>query len=272
MKHIVITVIAMFLLCPFNYAQTISLNKVLELKMPKNTGDDFCGTRGASVCWNPVTKKYYAGFAGNKGFPLAVFDVTGNRVSDEGLTTLTDLRGLWYDPQSKKISGNGYDQNGWFSYILDMNFIPQDFVVDHEGMNQPDANSVATYNPKRKEVLFLNNGQVSFYKPDATSDRSLKLQLGGSKSETNTGDQGAIASTSDYNNTTVIYTGIAGSELGVLNVAERQIELYNYTTGSWSKSFSLPDDAPVEGLFNFAYANGIYWLFDIVGRRWLGYN
>ena len=272
MKHIVISFIAMFLLCPFNYAQTSSLNKVLELKMPKNTGDDFCGTRGGSVCWNPVTKKYYAGFAGNKGFPLGVFDATGNRVSDEGLTTLVDMRGLWYDPQSRKICGNGYDQNGWFSYSLDMNSIPQNVVVDHDGMNQPDANSVGTYNPKSKEVLFLNNGQVSFYKPDGTSDRLLNLQLGSSKSEANTGDQGAVAPTGDYNTNTIVYNGIAGSELGVLNVTKKQIELYNYTTGTWSKSFSLPDDAPVQPSFNFAYANGIYWLFDIEGRRWLGFN
>ena len=182
MKQLFFLTITAFLILPVQSgAQNRTLKKVLELKMPKNTGDDFCGTRGASVCWNPVTKKYYAAFAGNTGFPLAVFDLKGKRLSNDDLTTKEDNRGLWYDPATKKICGNGYNETGWFSYTLDKNGIPTDATIDHEGMNQPEGNSVGTFNPLKKEVIFLNKDQVSFYAEDATSNKTLTLPLAGKK-------------------------------------------------------------------------------------------
>ena len=261
-----------FLLPNHLAAQTAALNKVLELKMPKEKGEDFCGTRGGSVCWNPMTKKYYAGFAGNAGFPMAVFDSKGKRMSADELNTKVDLRGLWYDPSFKKICGNGYNENGWFSYSLDDMGIPSDFKIDHEGKNQPDENSVGTFNPLKKEVIFLTSGEVSFYKPDATSDRTLALQLGQKKSGDNSGEQGTGSNPDEYNNTSVVFTGIPGSELGVLNTTKKQIELFSYSGGSSVKILTLPDDTPVEKSFNFAYSNGIYWLFDISARTWLGFR
>ena len=47
-----------------------ALKKVMELKMPKTVDDDMPGTRGASVVWHPVNKKYYACFAGNADYPF----------------------------------------------------------------------------------------------------------------------------------------------------------------------------------------------------------
>ena len=276
MKQVIFLFLISCSFIPLNTgAQNRTLYKVLELQMPKNAGDDFCGTRGASVCWNPVTKKYYAAFAGNKGFPLGVFDSKGMRLSNDDLTTMIDMRGLWYNPSGKKICGNGYLENGWFSYTLDNNGIPTDVTVDNAGMNQPDANSVGTINPKENEILFYYKERVSFYINNILSDRTVTLQLGRKKSEASTGDQDAMDS-SIYNRTSVIYTGIKGSELGVLNYTKRQIELYDYATGLPGMTLSLPADCPSaeEGnaAFNFAYANGIYWLFDIEGRRWLGYK
>src|SRR5215813_581029 len=71
-----------------------SLKKVLELKMPKTEDDDMAGKRGASVAWHSVQKKYYAVFAGNAEYPLAIFDMTGKLLSDEDQTAMTDTRGL----------------------------------------------------------------------------------------------------------------------------------------------------------------------------------
>ena len=75
--------------------QTISLKMPSTVYVSKNTGlDSLAGTRGAAVAWHPLLKKYYAGFAGNVSYPLAVFDVKGERLSGEDLTTMEDLRGL----------------------------------------------------------------------------------------------------------------------------------------------------------------------------------
>ena len=117
MKYLFLALFAGSFLFPNHLAaQTAELNKVLELKMPREKGGDFCGTRGGSVCWNPMTKKFYASFAGNAGFPMAVFDNNGKRMSADELNTKVDMRGLWYDPSLKKICGNGYNENGWFSF------------------------------------------------------------------------------------------------------------------------------------------------------------
>lgn len=273
MKKLIVLLCSSFCLSPVLLkAQTRTLNKVLELKMPKSTGDELCGTRGAAVCWNPKTKKYYAAFAGNIGFPLAVFDITGNRVSDDLLTTQVDTRGLWYNPTTQKICGNGYSDNGWFSYTLDNTGIPSGSMIDYAGVNQPDDNSVGCYDTRTNEVIFFSGGKLFFYKDNATSDRSLALQLGNVTSGDQGGDKGAGSDAADYNSFTVIYTGITGSELGVLNTKKRQIECYDYKNGSPGISFGLPEDAPVEPSFNFSFANGIYWLFDMAGRKWIGYH
>jgi len=76
----------------------------------------------------------------------------------------------------------------------------------------------------------------------------------------------------NYNHTSLIYTGIKGQELGFLNIAENQIELYDIQTGFMTKVVPLPESATIETTFNFAYANGIYWLFDMENRRWIGYK
>jgi len=136
----IIPVILLFLAAIPAIAQTGKpLKKVLELKMPKTVDDDMPGTRGAGVVWHPVQKKYYAVFAGNQGFPLAVFDGTGKRLSDADQAALIDTRGIWYNPNTKMVCGNGYSDNGWFTYQLSPKGMVMDYNTVVQGMNQPDA-------------------------------------------------------------------------------------------------------------------------------------
>ena len=141
--------------CPlFLQAQLVkTLKKSIELKMPGkvfaskiNGEDSLPGKRGGAVIWHPLQKKYYAVFAGNQTYPLAVFDFAGKRLSGDDLTTLEDLRGLWYNPTLKKICGNGYNDNGWFSYKLDAKGIPAEAEIYAAGMNQPGEQSVGVFN------------------------------------------------------------------------------------------------------------------------------
>ena len=59
--------------------------------MPKTADDDMPGTRGAGVAWHQY-KKYYANFAGNVGYPSAVFNATGKRLSSDDAETMVDTR------------------------------------------------------------------------------------------------------------------------------------------------------------------------------------
>lgn len=166
------------------------LKKVMELKMPKTLEDDMPGTRGASVAWHPVFKKYYACFAGNADYPLAVFDATGKRLSGENMTVLLDTRGLWYNPATKLICGNGHGDLGWFSYMLDKTGLPTDITMIRNNMHQPFAQSVGVFNTSDKQVLFLHGSQVYMYESDGTLADSLvihwnrKKQMGPAKMKT----------------------------------------------------------------------------------------
>ncbi len=249
-----------------------ALKKIMTLKMPKTADDAMPGTRGASVAWHPEHKKYYAVFAGNQGYPLGVFDENGNRVSSDALAAFIDTRGLWYHPGKKLIMGNAYSDNGWFSYLLNSKGIPADVEEMLEGENQPDPQSVGAYNSTAKQVLFLKNSFVYSYDEEGDVQDSVAIHWSRTKTQGPADGETPHEENEDYNSSTVIYSGIKGSELGLLNVTNKQVELYDIKTGYLTKVLALPENAKTELFFNFAYANGIYWLFDMAKREWTGYK
>jgi hypothetical protein len=256
--------------------QTITpklLKKSMTLLMPRTTDDEMPGTRGGSVAWHPLQKKYYAAMAGNVGYPLGVYDITGKLLSPESLNTDADVRGLWYNPVKKQVQGNAYGDFGWFALLLDTKGIPESVDFFMEGSNQPNEQSVGAYNTATKEVLFLNDGYVSFYSfEDGMSNNSVQIQWGRTKNDAaiSEGEEGATPE--NYNNSTVIYTGLKGAELGFLNTEDKQIELYSIENGTMSRILKLPEDAPMNSSFNFAYTNGMYWLYNIESRTWTAYK
>lgn len=258
-----------------------TLKKTIELKMPvksytsANTGNDSMpGTRGAAVAWHPIQKKYYVGFAGNYSYPMAVFDVAGKRLSDDDLTTMEDLRGLWYNPKLKMICGNGYNDIGWFSYKLDTKGLPIDNEVYAAGKNQPTEQSIGVFNAASNLVCFLNGQHIYGYNADAMEeeDSTIRLYPGVSNKEDIKEDDNGESLSQDYSYNVLIYTGIPKAEFGLLNVVNRQVELYNKNTGLLTQKLKLPDDLPTWPAFNFSYANGTYWAFDQDTRTWTGYK
>lgn len=271
MKKDLLLVLALVSVSFVPYAQTgKSLKSVLELQMPKTAGEDMAGTRGASVVWHPVFKKYYATFAGNEDYPLAMFDKDGKRVSEDDLATMADVRGLWYDAVTKKITGNAYSDLGWFSYNLDENGIPFEAEIVLDGMFQPHDQCVGVYNTAKKQVMFLYGGLVYMYNTEGDLVDSLTIQWGVQKGKEREEDNMMEGDEFDYNEVSMVYTGIKGRELGFLNVVSKQIVLYDISTGYMTKILPLPADVALESMFNFAYANGIYWLFNIEQRKWIG--
>lgn len=248
------------------------LKKVMELKMPKTIDDDMPGTRGASVAWHPIQKKYYACFAGNAGYPFAVFDEKAKRLSDEDLTALIDTRGLWYNPETKLICGNGHGDIGWFTYVLDKSGIPNDIIMVKNNAHQPDAQSVGVYNTASKQVLFLEGSQVFMYDKEAEPVDSMMIHWSRKKSDGADEDEDPAWQHEDYNIYSLIYTGIKGQELGFLNITNKEIELYDIKDGFLTKKLALPETTKVEQTFNFAFANNTYWLFNIELRKWVGYK
>lgn len=238
----------------------------LVLEMP--TREESAGTRGAGVVWHPTQKKYYAAFAGNEAFPLAIFDAKGQRMSSDDVNTMADLRGIWYNTKTKSLQANTYSDGGWVSYTLDKNGNPTQADILFEGQNQPDAQSVGAYNPTTNSVYFLSDRTVYTYDAKTGKDLEKNLFLAHRfefEAEMDPEELGL--------NGHVVYTGIKGKELAVLYTIERSIVCYNIQTGKYTAEYKLPEGAvEPSAFFNFAYANGMFWLFDMDSRVWKSYK
>lgn len=249
------------------------LKKTVQCQMPLTADDDMPGTRGASITWHPVLKKYYAAMAGNAAYPMAVFDAAGKRVSDENLKTGFDTRGLWYNPEKKQIEGNGYNETGWFYYKTDAKGAITGSDTIATGMWQPDAQKVGAYLPASREVIFISELSIARYKyADRTTDpeKDIHLQLGNTKKDGPVNEDDLAALMENYNNTSVVYTGISGAEIGLLNTYSNKVELYDIKSGFLTQVLDLPDGILGESSFNFAYANGMFWFFNMDERIWYG--
>jgi hypothetical protein len=259
------------LLCTFTATaqKEKSLKKILELAIPREGG-----ANGACVAWHPVLKKYYASMAGNVSFSLGVYDVKGKLLSPVDQEALFDIRGLWYNPGTKTLQTNGYDDFGWGEYTLNKQGFPSDITVLLEDLNQPNEQSVGAYYDKEKVVLFFNeDGNIDKYSiEDGKYIENIELSLGKSKDDDGSDNSDNEDAIENYNSTTAVYTGIAGAEIGLFNFSSKQIELYDSKDGRIARKLLLPADAPAPQFLNFAYCNGIYWLFDKETRTWKGYR
>jgi clan AA aspartic protease (TIGR02281 family) len=232
------------------------------------------GANGANVVWHPGQKKYYAAQGGNAAFPLEIFDEKGKMVSDDQQSTMFDVRGFWYNSKKKTFEANGYSDYGWVEYKLNSKGIPTGVKEMFTGRHQPDDQSAGVYDTKNNVVYFYNFSSVGldrYQMSDGTSDTTIPLHLG-IKNKADIKDDAQDDIKYNYNENEVVYTGIPKSEIGVLNVKEKQVELYSLATGLITKVLPLPEDAPTNELMNFSYSNGIDWLFDKSERTWHGYK
>lgn len=249
---------------------TILLKKVIELKIDREGG-----ANGAGVAWNPITKRYYCAMAGNASFPLAVFDATGKQLSDPSVSTLVDVRGIWFNPRAKELQANGYNDAGWVSYTLDANGIPVSVNTLFPGMNQPGEQSVGAFHPSASVLYFIDDSEyldISAYGMIDGKYKSSTTIHPQTYSDIDIDEDLDMVFMEDYNLATPICTSIPTSEIGLLNVVSSQIELYNLTDGLMTKVLKLPADVPLYDMFNFSYCNKTYWLFDKDSRKWIGYK
>jgi hypothetical protein len=243
---------------------TVNTRKVLEIKIPEG------GANGAAVVYHPKEKLYYAAQAGNESFPLVIFDENGNIVSPSEQSTLIDIRGLWYNPKTKTIGGNGYQQFGWFTYDLDKKGMVDGINVFKKGRYQPDDHTPGVLNTEDNEVLFLEGLNIVCYTTDG-EDKKKTIQLNiGKKNATDEGTGSSFST--DYNTRSLIYSGKEGAEIGLLNISKKQVELYSIKTGYMNRIIKLPLSFTPEAFFNFSYCNETYWVFNKATRMWQGFR
>ncbi len=233
----------------------------MELPMGWGAGRD-----GASVAYHPIQKKYYAAMTGGGSSPLLVFDEQGKRI--DSTNTELDMRGLWYNENTRSLEGNAKDPAGWFDLEIDLNGKPQKTIPKFDKTAVPELQCVGTYLPRRNYVLFFTGGTIHIYNPEnggfvdhfqieePAQEPTIQLDDAGPK----------------YTDLIIFCTPEAGKEIGVLNLRKKAIEMYSIEEGKIAYTLYLPAGQPMYGAFNGAYANGMFWLFDQQRRVWNGYK
>lgn len=272
-KCLLITTVIFYFTTAVTAQTTRTLKKVMQIVMPRTIDDSMPGTNGAAVVWHPLQKKYYTTMAGNQAYPMGVYDVTGKRLSSENLSSQIDVRGLWYNPATKNICGNGYADNGWFHYELEPKGAVKNMVIDKEEMLQPTDQSVGTFITGKNQVMFLNGNQVTLYTNNGSEAKSIGLRLGLTKKD-DIGEAFEWAATIPdvYNYTTAVFTGIKNAELGILNIDNKQIELYDMEKGFLSSVLIIPEEVKTYPAFNYCFTNSMYWFFNKETRTWTAYK
>jgi len=265
-KALILAALTLLLGFQSNAQAVKTLKKVITLEITEEGG-----ANGAAVAWHPIQKKYYAAMAGNTEFPMVVFDTKGKKVFDDGLTTQYDVRGLWYNPFVKALQANGYSDFGWGQYNLFEDGKPGEITTFHEGMMQPTEQSVGAYDPAKNLLYFLDeDGNLEEYSvKDTAFIKTIELRLGVTKKDDN-GVSDNYEVLEDYNSAAIIYTGIKGSEIGLLNINNNEVELYSVASGYLVSKLKLPEGIATYEMFNFSYCNGIYWFFNKELRTWTG--
>jgi hypothetical protein len=271
-KSLFVFVTALSLIAFSASAQNRKLKQVMHFEIP---GDG--GSNGASIAYDPAKKLYYAPMAGNAAFTLAIFNAAGKRISEEDQATIFDVRGMWYNPAMKAICGNAYADGGWVRYQTNTKGIPTETTALLEGQYQPTEQSVGVYDAKSGMVYFLSGAfLVAYDKKGEEKTRTMlttpALKNLDMEAENYQTLKDGEELPSGYNTTAPIFTGLPGAEIGLLNVEEKQVELYNRKTGKLTQKWKLPEEATCYDSFNFAYANGMVWLFDKDTRSWTAYK
>ncbi len=245
------------------------LGKVITLEIP---GED--GSNSGSVVWHPVLKRYYTSMIGNATYAMAIFSDKGKLIEGD-IPADHDYRGMWYNPATRRIEFNCYNDGGWGHLVLDGKGAITDKVIDKEGMNQPSDQSVGSCLTGGKSVLFLNTDrEVVKYNARSGEEEGVLTKLYiGCKSQKEV-DAMTIEDEEERwelrNKSVVIHTGIAKGELAILNTFDQTVELYNQKTGFLTGSYALPKDIAPAPSFNFSYSNGIWWFFNKEKRAWTG--
>ena len=269
--------ILLVFICSISIAHSINaqsvrqLRKTIELKMPRG------GENGGTVAQNDKTRNFYATIAGNKTYSFAYFNQVGEMMSAPDLSILADVRGLWYNNALKTFQGNTFGSGGWVTYVMDDYGVPFDVKTFLPGQLQPHPNSVAQYNLRENLVHFLKGSTVVSYNAATgaeVKEKTFLLKTGYSKKVPPPADLviDSNAVLTNYNTTTVVYTGISNAEFGLLNVQTKEIELYSKNDGLMYQKLKLPADAIVKDKLNFSFSNNTYFLYDTRNRTWVGYR
>ena len=240
-----------------SYSQSALLG-IAELKVSLAVSEK-AGNNGTAVAYNPLENIYFAVFAGSEEFPMEKFDSLGGCLSSAKAGI--DVRGMWWDPKTKSLEVNAFGDQGYFKMVLDENGNPAGEAINFiQGRKQPSEQNVAAFDPLKQRLFFYLDGTVYSYslKNGKQGKKDLVLEI--------------PVDLSQINSNSMIYTGIKGIEIGILNYIDSKLLLFDLKSGKLSGSVKFIHNAPMNEAFGFSYANNMVWLYNKEYRIWYGYK
>jgi len=213
----------------------------------------------SSVAYNPNQQLYYSVIAGSEGYHIETYDQNGASLNSslQGF----DYRGVWWNPNTNQLEGNGYGSFGIWSQDLDANAHPLPTGVNElSGVNGPNPQCAGDYDWNDNEIIYYYNGAIFRY------DRTNHIQIG------NQPVSNLPVAITNINKTNIIYTGIPGMEAGIYDYNNKALYFIDKSTGIYQTSCQLPVNAPSSNLFRLAFANNHLWLYDPSASEWKGYQ
>jgi len=234
----------------YSFSYTLQPDIILQLRST-------IGENGSSVVFNPSSNLYYTFFAGNKSFPIEIFDSESNYVT----TTKTgaDVRGVWYNNLTKQVECNTFKGNGIYQINILKNIPTGETTEIFKTNEQPNENSAVAFDYDLNELLYLDKNTIKRY--SRTNNKFLgTIKITG------------LPEDSTINFTSIAYLGYSNNEIGLLDYYNRNIYTIDKNTGNYNLSLILPPDTKTYPKLRFSYANKHIWIFDLEARKWLGYK
>ncbi len=256
-KNSFLAIIAITFLSSSLFSQSLIQYPVGSLKLQI---EQYEGTNGASVVYNPEKGLYYAVLAGNTSYPLETFDKTGTNLYQK--TAGADMRGMWWNPKTHGLEGNCYADGGIVSIGINEYGLAEGYegTILYGSYNQPSENVAGVFDPKAKEILYFDGGIIwGHSRKNGKLTKTLIVPF-------------LPVDIANINWTSMIFTGVPTMEYGLLDYVEKKIYLFDKKSWENTGTVTLPVGTMVYDKFNFSYANGFVFLFNQDDREWTGYR
>ncbi|MDY8134625.1 HYR domain-containing protein [Aquimarina sp. 2201CG5-10] len=218
-------------------------------------------TNWSGVAYNPDLDLYYSFRAGNTGMPFRTYDSNGNTLVTN--TTGFDFRGLWWNPNTNELQGNGVAASGYRTVTLDGNgYATSGGATFVTGNNQPNNQSNGAYDYDANEIVFYHGGRLYSY------------DMNGNQLTDNAIVNFPEANNGDITTRSVGYTGVSGAEIVIYSELNARVYFIDKTTSTYNGIFlDMPAGAPTPNNYGFSYANGYVFLReDASSDPWVSYQ
>ncbi len=248
-----------------NFATPVDGSLRINTSGTLNTGPSLATSGGttnwSSVAYNPDLDLYYAFRAGSTGMPFRTYDGTGATIVTN--TTGFDFRGMWWNPNTKQLQGNGVGTSGYRTINLDASgYATNGGTTFITGLNQPNNQSNGAYDYNNNEIIFYHNARLYTY------------DLNGNQLTDNAIVNFPEASNGDITTRSVGYTGIPGKEIIIYSELNARVYFIDKATATYNGDFiDMPAGAPTPNNYGFSYANGYVFLReDSSADPWVSYE